>query len=431
VANPLKHGIPGENVRLEAALSRLAELVDWEKRSRAGGAMRVGLGPALDLCARLGSPERGLLAVHIAGSKGKGTTAALVARAAGAAGVRTGLYTSPHVEHVRERLVLDGEPVADELLAAGLERALAARDGALAEGTAARDATWFDVVTAAALRLLADARVELAVVECGLGGRLDSTNVVHGRVSAVTSIYLEHTAVLGDTRLAIAREKAGIVKPGSTLVVGALGAQDEAADEIERLARAHGARSVRVTHPEERALDERNRRCAAAVLAELAALEPALGARLGPEPLARLADAGAALPGRAERRWSGATCVVLDGAHVPESLALLLRDLAREPALAAPPVVVLGMGLEKNARGMLKALLGGTDRVLCTSVGDGPYRDADELAAFARELGLAAQAVPEARAALDEAVRAAGRGRWVLVTGSLHLVGALRRFTRP
>ena len=418
-------------MRLEAALSRLGELVDWEKKSRLGGAMRVGLEPEHDLVARLGSPERGLCAVHVAGSKGKGTTCALVAAALRAAGVRVGLYTSPHVEHLGERLVLDGEPVPDAVLARGLELALAARDAAVRAGTPARDATWFDVVTAAALRLLSEARVEVAVLECGLGGRLDSTNVVEARVCAVTSIYLEHTAVLGDTRRAIAREKAGIVKPGGVVVVGALGSVDEAADEIEAVARAVGARSVRVTQADKLALEERNRRLAAAILAELAHVEPELGARLGAQPLARLGPAPAGLPGRAERRRHGVTRVVLDGAHVPESLALLLRDLARDPELAVPPVVVLGLGLEKNAQGMLKALQGGVDRVLCTSVGEGPYRGADELAALARELGLAAQAVPEARAALDEAARAAGTGGWVLVTGSLHLVGALRRFTRP
>jgi len=431
VVNPLKHGIPSANVRLEAALLRLSELVDWEKRARSGGAMRVSLEPERDLCARLGSPERALLAVHVAGSKGKGTTAALVAAALRAAGVRTGLYTSPHVEHLRERLLLDGEPVDDERLAQALERALAARVAALQAGTPACAATWFDVVTAAALRLLADARVEVAVIECGLGGRLDSTNVVAGRVCAVTSIYLEHTAVLGDTRVAIAREKAGIAKPDSVVVVGSLGAHDEAADAIEAHARAVGASSVRVEQPAERSIETRNRALAGAVLAELARVEPALGARLGPEPLARLAAEAGRLAGRAERRTAGGRTVVLDGAHVPESLALVLRDLARDPALAVPPVVVFGCGLEKNAEGLLKALVGRVDRVFCTSVGEGPTRGADELVAIARGLGLVADAVPEARAALEVALPATGADGWVLVTGSLHLVGALRRFTRP
>jgi dihydrofolate synthase/folylpolyglutamate synthase len=122
---------------------------------------------------------------------------------------------------------------------------------------------------------------------------------------------------------------------------------------------------------------------------------------------------------------------VLDGAHVPESLELLLRDLASEPELAVPPVVVFGCGQEKNARGLLKALRGRADRVLCSSAGQGPCRAAAELAQLSRELGLDARAVPDPAAALDEAARVAGTGGWVLVTGSLHLVGAVRGHTRP
>ena len=384
--------------------------------------MRVSLEPIQALCARLGSPERAFRAVHVAGSKGKGTTAALVAAALRTAGERVALYTSPHLERVQERLTIDGAEVADDALALALERALDACEAP----EPLCEATWFDVLTAAAFVVVAEAGVELAVVECGLGGRLDSTNVVHGPVAAVTNVYLEHTAVLGPTRLAIAAEKAGIVKPGTTVVAGALAPDDEAAELVERVARERGARCVRVEHAREDSLERRNRRLARAILVELARAEPAFAGRLElPEA------AGATLPGRAERRRVGDVRVVLDGAHVPESLELVLRDLAREPELAVPPVVVIGMGLEKNARGLLKALVGRSDRVLCSSVGEGPYRGAAELEGFARELGLAARAVPDPAAALEEAVRVAGTGGWVLVTGSLHLVGALRRSTRP
>jgi len=393
--------------------------------------MRVSLEPASDLCARLGSPERAFRVVHVAGSKGKGTTASLVAGAIRAAGVRTALYTSPHVERIQERLVIDGGEVGDEVLATALERSLEARERAVAGNGAAGDATWFDVLTAAAFLAGAEAGVELAVVECGLGGRLDSTNVVRPSVAAITSIYLEHTAILGRTRAAIAAEKAGIVKPGATAVIAALGPDDEAAAVIEEVARERGARSVRVEHGTEDPLERRNLRLARTILAELERCEPELAARRGgfalDEDLARRAR----LPGRAERRWRDSTRVVLDGAHVPESLALVLRDLAAEPELALPPVVVFGCGQEKNARGLLKALRGRVDRVLCTSVGQGPARTAVELAELSRELGLDAEAVPEPAAALDEAARVAGTGGWVLVTGSLHLVGAVRRHTRP
>jgi dihydrofolate synthase/folylpolyglutamate synthase len=417
-------------MRLRNALARLSTLVDWEKRSRTGG-MEVSLGPMRDLCARLGGPERGLLCVHVAGSKGKGTTSALVASALGAVGLRTALYTSPHVERVTERLVLGGREVDPDELGLALERAWAARDAALAAGSAGREATWFDCLTAAALWVVAEARVDVAVIECGLGGRLDSTNVVAGAVAAVTNVYLEHTSVLGSTRAAIAGEKAGIVKPGARVVVGALGASDEAAEVVERAARTCGAPVTRVEHSAEDPLALRNLRLARAILAELERAAPALAARHGGFVRALGARPDARLPGRAEPRWAGTTRVVLDGAHVPESLALVLRDLARAPEHAARPVVVFGCGREKNAEGLLKALRGHVDRVLCSSVGEGPSRAAAELADLARALGLDARAVPDPAAALDEAVRVAGTGGWVLVTGSLHLVGAVRSRTRP
>lgn len=396
--------------------------------------MDVSLEPVRDLCARLGSPERAFHAVHVAGSKGKGTTAALVAEAVRATGLRTALYTSPHVERIEERLMLDGAEVASEVLADALERSLAAREQASSAGSPAGAATWFDVLTAAAFLVCSESGVELAVVECGLGGRLDSTNVVQALVSAVTCVYLEHTVVLGSTRAAIAREKAGIVAPGGTVVVGALAPDDEAAAVVEAVARERGARHVRVEHAPCASLEQRNLRLARAILAELgealARSAPDLATRARRLALPDDAPARVRLPGRGERRRVGDTRVVLDGAHVPESLELVLRDLALEPELAFPPVVVIGCGREKNARGLLKALVGRTDRVLCSSVGDGPCRGAEELEHLARELGLHARAVPDPAAALDEAVRGAGTGGWVLVTGSLHLVGALRRHTR-
>jgi dihydrofolate synthase/folylpolyglutamate synthase len=432
VTSSFEERIQGRSARLAAAVARLDALVNWEQRVRGGArGMRLSLDPVRDLCARLGSPERAFRAVHVAGSKGKGGTSALVESSLRSAGVRTALYTSPHVERIEERLTICGAEVAGDVLAVALERSLAARERALADGSAARDATWFDVLTAAAFLVAAESGVELAVVECGLGGRLDSTNVVHGPVAAITSIYLEHTAVLGSTRAAIAGEKAGIVKPGATVVVAALTSEDEAAAVVERVAREQGARCVRVEHAPADPIELRNLHLARAVLAELELCEPELAARAGGFALDEAARWRARLPGRAERRWLGATRIVLDGAHVPESLELVLRDLAADPELAAPPVAVLGCGREKNARGLLKALRGRVDRVLCSSVGQGPQHDPAELAALARELGLGARSVPDPAAALVEAARVAGTGGWVLVTDSLHLVGAVRRHTRP
>ncbi len=173
-----------------------------------------------DVALRLGDPHRSWPAVHVAGTKGKGSVASLIAAGLARAGLRVGTYASPHVERMHERIRLDGRDVSDGLLADGLERALAARDDALHARTEASDATWFDLVTAAAFWIFAREGVDFGVVEVGLGGRLDSTNVVDGEVCVITGIELEHTAVLGATHAAIAAEKAGILKAGATFVCG-------------------------------------------------------------------------------------------------------------------------------------------------------------------------------------------------------------------
>ena len=414
---------------LRAAVLRLDRLVDWEKRLRAperGPAMRVDLRAMRDLMERLGHPEGSFRSVHVAGTKGKGSTAALIGAGLARTGARTAVYASPHVERIEERLVVLGRPIAAAELARALTQALDARDAALAAGSDAAAATWFDALTAAAFVALREARVDWAVVECGLGGRLDSTNVVPARFGVITNIDLEHTNVLGRTRAAIAGEKAGIVKPGATLVCGVQG--EDALAPIRAAARERGAALVRVATRADASVEERNAALAGAVL-------DALGPVLGPRPGGRLAGgwlldretrAAARLPGRLERSSVGATPVVLDGAHVPSSVDLVLRELEGDSDLGGlPPVVVFATGQEKDAGGMLKVLRGRVDRVLCTSVGAGPYRSAGELCALARALSIEAEEVGEPRAALDKALQFAARG-WVLVTGSLHLVGAVR-----
>ncbi len=272
---------------LAAALARLDRLVDLERADRSAGApgadaiKRVDLEPERDLCARLGHPERAFRAVHVAGTKGKGTVSHLIARGLAAAGLRAGLYASPHVERVSERVQVGGAELGDDDLARHLARALDAREDALRAGSAGRDATWFDVFTAGAFAAFAAERVAWAVVEVGLGGRLDSTNVVDGEVCVVTNIDLEHTAILGSTRAAIAAEKAGILKPGCTAVTGVAPDDAEVAPVLARRAAQVGAELVHV--PQRGSLLERNSALAGAALA-------ALGARglrdaRGPKPV--------------------------------------------------------------------------------------------------------------------------------------------------
>ena len=202
MGNIFKTEVPG-SPRLEAVLERLDRLVDWERRDRStgpAGRMRQSIDPTRDLLERLGSPERSWKSVHVAGTKGKGSVASLIAAGLRGWGADEGVYASPHVERVQERVKIRGAEVESDQLAAALERTLDAREQAVAEDTAAREATWFDVLTGAALVVLTEAGVEWAVLECGLGGRLDSTNAVASTLAVLTSVDLEHTAILGATR---------------------------------------------------------------------------------------------------------------------------------------------------------------------------------------------------------------------------------------
>src|SRR5580704_14210234 len=190
-------------------------------QARAPRGMILGLDRVRDALAALGDPHLGLAAVHVAGSNGKGSTSAMVASIARAAGLRAGLYTSPHLCRFAERIGIDGRPIED----APFERSLAA-----VLDRCRPDLTFFESLTVAAFLAFREAAVDVAAIEVGLGGRLDATNVLEAPLAtAITSISLEHTAVLGDTLAAIAREKAGILKPGAPVVLGALPAEADRA----------------------------------------------------------------------------------------------------------------------------------------------------------------------------------------------------------
>jgi dihydrofolate synthase/folylpolyglutamate synthase len=383
--------------------------------------MRVSLDPVRDLLERLGNPHQGPHVVHVAGSKGKGSLAALVAAGLWRTGRRVGTYASPHVERMNERVALDGVAVDDDTLAAALERALDVRGRASEEGSAGREATWFDTVTAAALLVFAEARVDWIVAECGLGGRLDSTNVLAGDVCAITSIELEHTSVLGHTRAAIAAEKAGILVPGCALVTP-LGEDDEAGAVVAAHADELGVEVFRPTR-EPLSLAGHNARLARRVL-------DVIGRRVdGDVHGGRLDEAAcerARLPGRMERRGRAGVPVVLDGAHTPSSVRAVLDDLEGDPGLSGRPVVVLGLAVEKDLPGILKTLCGGVDRVFCTSVGGPLHRAPEEIASEAAAAGLVAETAALPRVALDRALEVATGGGWVLALGSLYLAGELR-----
>jgi len=416
---------------------------DNERRSREG--WRPDLAPARALVEALGNPHRAFRTVHVGGTKGKGSTALFLAEILRAGGRRVGLYTSPHLERVTERIVVEGKEIGEEAFARAVGKAAAV----VGQGGDAARASYFDVLTAAAFAHFAEAKVDWAVVEVGLGGRLDSTNVVGPQVCALTNVSLEHTEVLGTTIEEIAREKAGIVKLGVPVVTGfeggALAVLEAACREKEaplrRAGSDFGAEEVALSGLQLRVAVRTwlgrygpvHVPCAALYQAENLALALAAIEALRDRGVLPGFDLGAALvaaaprlrlPGRFEV-FAGEPPVVLDGAHTPESVDAALGSLER--AFPGRRVAVLfAAQRDKDLRGMLSRLRGRTDTVVLTSVETSRAALPPALADLAREAGLVFRGEETVSTALEAASADAGRGGVVLAFGSLYLVGALR-----
>jgi len=394
-------------------------------------------------------PERSLRAVHIAGSKGKGTTALLIESILEAGGVRTGTYTSPHLERWTERFRIGGQEVEGARLAGVLAR-LEPHVEALRALDPDRPPTFFDTATAAALLLFTEARVDCAIVEAGIGGRLDATNVIVPAVSCLTGVELEHTDKLGTTLEAIAREKAGIVKPRVPVVIGRL---PEAARAVVT------ARAKSLSAP----LFELG--CEFAV-ERLAGPDPLQRLRLTPGPGLAPIDASMAAPGRhhAEAAALATACVAELGLLEPEALARAVRAglarahlPARTEVLAHEPLTVVDCAhTEASARALSEVLEGLGVRaahfVLSFSPGKRMAEVAGALAPLAsavtvtraeRTRSLAPEAVAavlggwpparladEPRRALAEARASLRRGEALCVAGSVYMAGLARRALR-
>jgi dihydrofolate synthase/folylpolyglutamate synthase len=422
-----------ENHELARATARLDALTNWERRPR--GKMRVGLEPMIDLAKRLGDPQKSFRSIHVAGTKGKGSVSALIEAALVRAGLSVGRYASPHVERITERVSIDGREIDAASLARALDRALDAYEAARNAGSPAAGATWFDLLTAAAFIIFADARREWAVVEVGLGGRLDSTNIVMGEIAVVTNIGLEHTEILGKTRAKIAGEKVGVLKPGASLITP-LNTDDEAGRVLQARADDLGSPIIRPRFGPKATIEEMNVALAGAALDQLGKLgvraatagEAAIGSWL----LDTKTRTAARLPGRMERVdikiGPRRLPVVLDGAHVPFNLEAVLRDLSLEPDPSGPCVAIVALAADKDAPGFLAELGKRASTVVFTDLpGSNRGRPPADLRALAMSLGLIAEAEPDALRALKRGVELAAQSDgWLLVTGSLYLVGALR-----
>ena len=332
-----------------------------------------GLGRMHALLAELGEPQRAFRSIHVVGTNGKSTATRRAAAFLLREGLSVGAYTSPHVAGWSERIQVDGEG-AD--LEQALERVRSAAERA--------GATQFEVLTAAALAEFAAAGVEAAVVEAGLGGRLDATNVLGAEVVVLTNVALDHTDVLGETREAIAEEKLAVVAPGSTVVLG----EPEWASRV----RARGAGRVVVS-------DEVGR----------AAAEAFLGRELD-------GDVEASLPGRFDEVGGD----VFAGAHNPSGVEWLLERLPRNDY-----VIVASILADKDAEAMLAALAHAGDTLVATASHSARALPADELAVRARPFFERVEPVADPVAALELGHELAGEQGAVLVTGSLYLLADL------
>jgi dihydrofolate synthase/folylpolyglutamate synthase len=401
--------------------------------ARTTGAFKFGLERTRALLAEMGDPHLAVPTLHIAGTNGKGSSVATAEALLRAKGLRVARYTSPHLVDFRERIVVAGSPIS--------EREVVEFVHGWMDAVERIEASFFEATTAMAFAHFARARADVALIETGLGGRLDSTNVVEPLAAGVTSIGLDHTEYLGPTLESIAREKAGIFKPNIPAIIGE--PSPDVAGWLAASARAVGASTIRVVAEETRIEDiEVDSRGTAFTLHALGTsvrlrtplvgrhqatnfaftllLLDAAGAPMGTTPDdAHVAAEAIRLPGRFQRigRW------IFDVAHNADGARTLAATLATLPDHDGHVNVLLCVLADKDWREMMVALVPVAARFILTDAPTAPSSRRwalDEVATFAASLGVEIVVEPDFDAALARAESFAGR---TLVTGSFHTVG--------
>jgi dihydrofolate synthase/folylpolyglutamate synthase len=402
--------------------------------------IKLGLERARAILTALGEPQRRFPAVLVAGTNGKGSTAALTAAIIHAAGYRTGLYTSPHLENVEERLRIDGRMIASDRFAGLLEDLVS-----LAERETGSPPTYFEAVTLAAFRWFAEERVDLAIVEVGLGGRLDATNLCDPILSLITPIGFDHREYLGDTLAAIAREKAGILRPGKPALAWV--EEPEAAESLRTAAAEIGA-NLRFASEEVEiegiqfegwtgqhvrlATPLRHYDLHLSLLGNHQTKNLGLAVRAA-ETLAEIGcekiDSQVIQEGAAACRWPGrlepielpdGRRVLLDAAHNAAGAAVLAEFLDR---LGRPVDLLFGVLADKDYREMLSLLSPHAQRIVLTAPPSPRAKDPAELASLLGDReGVFVE--PEPGRALEQALALAGET--LVVCGSIYLIGEIR-----
>jgi dihydrofolate synthase/folylpolyglutamate synthase len=436
------------------ALRFLLEFVDYEKVTKYKYDIRTfNLGRVEALMAAVGNPERAFRSIHIAGTKGKGSTATMAQSILTAAGFRTGLYTSPHLSRIEERMTVDGGMMPEEEFIQ-IVNELAPYTLRQREERPSESPTFFELVTAAGFRHFARRRAELAVVEVGMGGRLDATNVIRPEVSVITRVDYDHEERLGHTLDRIAFEKAGIIKPGVPVVCAPQ--EPEALAVVAETAERRGSPWVRIGSDyrvenvrtgldaqkapfcrfdlsgrgearrglELHMLGEHQATNAACAAAAVDLLAERCGLKVSPEAVRRGLDS-ARSPARLEV-FAGKPLVLLDGAHNPISMRALCAAL--DGAFAGARLVLLmGVSRDKNVEEIFKLILPRAAAVIFTRSDSPRAAEPPALAELAHNLcGVRAEICDDAHQALQRARALARPDDLLCVTGSFFLAGMLR-----
>lgn len=385
--------------------------------------MRFGLERMRRLMVALGHPERSFRSVHVVGTNGKSSTARMIAAILGTHGLRTGAYLSPHLVSFVERVQVGERDVSDTDFAATVQRAATAAARVDRTEPEGERVTQFEALTAAAYSELARRDVEVAVIEAGLGGRHDATNVIPSEVQVLTNVGLEHTRWLGPTVRDIAREKLAVVREGATLVVGELDA--DAAEEACAVVAARGARLVIAPTDADVALPLYQRRNFAVARAAAEALHGPLDERA-----VQLAAATVRIPGRLQEVGRD-PLTVLDGAHNPDGMHLLCLSLELDAAADRRATFVVSVLDDKDAAAMLRRLLGVAERVIFTQCANPRALPPATLESLAHQIaGVHAPPThvePDPVRALALARELAPRDGLVVAAGSIYLVADLMR----
>jgi dihydrofolate synthase/folylpolyglutamate synthase len=433
---------------LQAALDYLYSFIDYGvKRSYRYSPEVFDLGRVQALLSSLGEPQRMFRSIHIAGTKGKGSVAAMIESCLRAAGYRTGLYTSPHLIEFTERIQVDGIPISDETLVELVEKLKPHVESVPEIST-------YELTTALGFMHFAEQEVDCAIVEVGLGGRLDATNVLEPLVSVITSLSYDHMHLLGESLSDIAREKAGIIKPHIPVV---LAPQQYEADAIVRsIAADRNAPVLQVNRDWHYVAVSRDlsgqvfKVWSAGNSADSLEFKiPLLGyhqVQNGTVAYVALSEAGRrGLPaeleaieqGLAEVHWPGrfqvlseTPTIVLDAAHNRDS-ALKLRIALDDYFPGRPVTMVFGASSDKDLRGMFLELSPRISRLILTQSDHPRSEDPELLAQMARSFGMDSETISPVSLAMERAVEEAGAHDVILGTGSLFVVGSALAAWKP